>query len=56
MSFRRKYDVTLSNPLTDVILQLQMSSASARFPHTFKTVKDLRQFPIQSAQILTACG
>ena len=37
-SFKRKNDVTPSNNTTDVILQLQLSSASVHFPHAFKTV------------------
>ena len=38
MYFERKDDVTRSNATTDVILHLQLTSASARFPRAFKTV------------------
>ena len=40
-SFKRQNDVTPSNAITDIILQWQMTSASACFPHTFKTVTSL---------------
>ena len=38
MSRRRQNNVTMSSTMTDVILQLQLISASAHFPHTFKSV------------------
>ena len=37
-SFKRKNDVTQSNDTIGVILQLQLTSASPRFPRAFKTV------------------
>ena len=37
-SFKRQNIVTPSIAMTDVILQLQLMSASARFPRAFKTV------------------
>ena len=37
-SFKRKYDVTPSNVMNDVIFQQQMTSASTYFPRDFKTV------------------
>ena len=37
-SFKCQNDVTLSNVMTDFILQWQVTSASMCFPCTFKTV------------------
>ena len=38
MSFKRQNGVTPSHDMTDIILELQLTSASAHFPRTFKTV------------------
>ena len=38
MSFKHRNDVTLSKAMTDIILQWQLISASAHFPHAFKSV------------------